>query len=516
MQRPQLWRPQLRHPRLQHPALRRARTVVAVLLVTLAGMWLGNAALGHVDAQVGPAQARFQASADLSGGVGVRVPPLGAIDLPSHQGPLRVSAEVRRLDAVAARQLVDDPALLTALPQQLTDDVQQALIRLVIVASLVAVAGAVLLGLLAFRSLHRALACGATAVGLIFVSAGVGAATLREDALEEPRYSGLLASAPSVIGSAEDIAGNFTRYGDQLSKLVGNVSRLYAAATTLPLLPESGTATKVLLVSDIHLNPAAWPVIRSTVQQYEIDIVVDAGDLTDHGSSLEDAFAAPISTLGVPYVFVRGNHDSTSTERAVAAQDGATVLQGAVVEVAGLRFLGSGDPRFTPDQSTRLPGEDENARVEAAADLLATTASDAAAAAEPVDIAVVHDPVGGRRLDGAVPLILSGHTHQREVSTLEGGSTLFVQGSTGGAGLRALEGEEPTEVDLSVLYIDSDTNRLRAYDDITLGGLGLATATVQRHVVDEPDTESAAVAPASPAPAGPVATSPSTAPGNGE
>lgn len=37
---------------------------------------------------------------------------------------------------------------------------------------------------------------------------------------------------------------------------------------------------------------------------------------------------------------------------------------------------------------------------------------------------------------------------------------------------------------LSVLYLDPETGMLRAWDDITLGGLGLTTATIERHQVD--------------------------------
>ena len=65
----------------------------------------------------------------------------------------------------------------------------------------------------------------------------------------------------------------------------------------------------------------------------------------------------------------------------------------------------------------------------------------------------------------------------------------MVQGSTGGAGLRALEGEEPTPVTLSVLYLDPETRELVAWDDITLGGLGLTSAEIQRHQADEGNGE---------------------------
>jgi hypothetical protein len=61
----------------------------------------------------------------------------------------------------------------------------------------------------------------------------------------------------------------------------------------------------------------------------------------------------------------------------------------------------------------------------------------------------------------------------------------MVQGSTGGAGLRGLEGEEPTPLAMSVLYFDRD-KRLQAYDDIRVGGTGEAQVNLERHLIDNP------------------------------
>jgi hypothetical protein len=96
---------------------------------------------------------------------------------------------------------------------------------------------------------------------------------------------------------------------------------------------------------------------------------------------------------------------------------------------------------------------------------------------------MVHDPKEAPPLDGEVPLILAGHTHNRAVSVLDGGTRLMVEGSTGGAGLRALQGEYPEPLTCTVLYFDADTGLLRAYDEITLGGLGQSEVTIQRTVV---------------------------------
>jgi hypothetical protein len=83
-------------------------------------------------------------------------------------------------------------------------------------------------------------------------------------------------------------------------------------------------------------------------------------------------------------------------------------------------------------------------------------------------------------LQGKVPLILDGHIHRREhQSTLK--TLTLTQGSSGGAGLRNLEGAEPLPLEMSVLYFDPETHGLLAVDDITLSGLGIESVQIQRH-----------------------------------
>jgi hypothetical protein len=60
-----------------------------------------------------------------------------------------------------------------------------------------------------------------------------------------------------------------------------------------------------------------------------------------------------------------------------------------------------------------------------------------------------------------------------------------VQGSTGGAGLRGLEGEKPTPLTMSVLYFDPQ-KQLQAYDDIQVGGTGESQVNLERHVIRDP------------------------------
>ena len=457
------------------------RRVLAVLVVGLIGAWLGLLAGGRTATPVGPVDTQMSARLAWGGDTVVRVGPLGSLTLDTHDGPIGVTVSVEALNVADARQLFENPAALEGLQSWIGDDVRAAIRSLVIRSIAAAAAGGVLLGLLVFhRQFRRITFVGATALTAVLGSVGVGGATWNPRAIAEPRYTGLLTSAPSVVGDAQNIVSSFSDYSHQLAKLVTNVSKLYDVTSTLPTYQPEPNTIRVLHVADIHLNPAAWEVIASIAEQFAVQVIVDSGDVSDHGSKVERRFLRPIHPLKLPYVWVRGNHDSADTQAAIAVMPNAVVLDyGQIKQVAGLRFIGTGDPRFTPDRSVEPAGADV---VAASGKWMAKRAQ--AAKARP-DLAVAHDPVMAEQTDGAVPLVLAGHGHQRQTRLLPLGTRLFEQGSTGGAGLRALQTEEPTPMQATVLYFDAGTKRLQAWDDITLGGLGLTSAQINRSLAPE-------------------------------
>jgi predicted phosphodiesterase len=292
-----------------------------------------------------------------------------------------------------------------------------------------------------------------------------------------------LSSAPSVVGNARSIVSDFDVYQQELARLVTNMTKLYDAASTLPAYNPDPTTLRVLHVSDIHLNPAAWQIIESIVTEYKIDVIIDTGDLMDHGTTAENGFTSAIPDLGAPYVFVRGNHDSLSSQQSVASRKGAHVVDnGESIQVKGLRIAGIGDPQFTPDRSVAAEGDPAE---RAAGQELAAAIRRQNTTGDQVDIAIAHNPVAAAEADGTAPLILSGHLHHRDISVLKQGSRMMIEGSTGGGGLRAVENSTPQKIMASVLYLDRDTKKLQAWDEITLGGLGLTTAEVSRHLPED-------------------------------
>jgi predicted phosphodiesterase len=470
------------------PAARVAR-LLAALVLGLVGGWLGVTVAGTVHHEVGPLNTSMRLQPTWGGGTTVVVPPLGELRLDTHVGVLGVRATLEGLDVDEARALVAAPERLADLKPEAVADIRWALTMAVLRAGIAATLGAALLGALAFRRVGATLVAGTTALATIGTSAGIAVVTANPASIAEPRYTGLLADAPTVVGTAESIVTDFSRYGDQLAQVVRNVSGLYAATSTLPLMPASDDTVRLLHVSDLHLAPQAWDTVRTVADQYDVDAIVDSGDITDHGSRPENRYVEEIRHLDVPYVWVRGNHDSMVTQRAMARLRNVVVLDGRPKRVAGLTFLGIGDPTFTPDKSETATPE----RVAAAAERLAGVAERHG----DVDVTVFHDPTPAAVLDGLAPVSLHGHLHYRKVTRGEGGTWFMVQGSTGGSGLRALEPELPAPILLSVVYVDRATGTLRGYDDIRVGGLGSTSAQIERHVVDpvEPGPETALVAP---------------------
>jgi predicted MPP superfamily phosphohydrolase len=487
--------------------VRLAGRITAVIAVGLIGGWIGLLAGGRAQTDIGPADVDFTLHASTSGGTVIDIPPLGTLRLDSHAGPVRIEARVTRLHPERARGLIEDPTTFNRLSDTIGGDIRHAFIVMAAKATGAALACAGLAGLLIFRNWRRALGAMAGAFNGLLVIGLLGSLTFNPESIAEPRFTGILASAPQVVGDAKTIVSRIGAYREQLARLVGNMSRLYDVTSTLPTYEPDPTTIRVLHVSDIHLNPVAWNVIRQVVNQFHIQVVIDTGDLTDHGTKAEDKFADSIGKLKVPYVFIRGNHDSTENEKAVRRQKNAIVLDDRIAAVGGLRIFGTPDPRFTPDKTTR--GDQVNAP-----EMLAygrTAAQKLQALGANPDIVLAHDPNEGLAFAGAAPLILSGHTHQRSTRLLSGGTRLFIQGSTGGAGLRGLEHEEPTPIEMSVLYFNQATHRLQGWDDIKLGGLGLTSAQIERTLEPQPDR------PISPPPAQtpsatPLTPSPSTSP----
>jgi predicted MPP superfamily phosphohydrolase len=444
-------------PRRRH----RARIVlvfVAAGIVGLIGAWLGMALLARTTVPMGP----FRVELDAGFGKGetsLGLPPFGALTADTHVSPLHLSATlhdvgVERLTEVVERRGID--GLVADVERDALDRVRTLAWRVLAVGAL----GGVVFALLVFRNRWRLVAAAFTAAVLGVAGCEVAMlATYRPAAFSEPTYSGSLALAPKLIGPVRDATDRIDDLRASLEQIVDGTVRAYTSLQTSPLGDE---AIRVLHISDIHASPLGMDFALEVARGFDVDFVLDTGDITSFATPVENLIVTRIPAFDVPYVFVRGSHDSLALQAEIARQPNAVVLDGRAQEVDGLRIYGLGHPAFTPARG--VPVDDEafealarSAGVEIAADLDAMD--------EPVDVVAVHDDRMAEQVAGRIPLVVSGHFHETTARVLNG--TLFLRiGTTGGSGAGIFRGLD-IPFTAEVLYFSRGENpKLIAYDVI--------------------------------------------------
>jgi len=513
---------------------------LGVFLVVVVGAAIGAALAPPTSTQVGPIQAEVSVVPSLSPGVTLLLPPAGQVSFATHVAPFAVQARIAEVDLEGARALINSPTALEALRTSAPDQLRTAALQAAGTTALCSLAGALVLSLIVYRRRWSRTAEVASALAVVLaVVGGVGALTFDPDKFAQPKFTGLLGQAPYVAGQASSLMRRLESYRSGLADIVSGITTLYATSDRLPVVPASDDVVTVLHVSDIHLNPLGFDLTQRLVKQFDIDMVVDTGDITTWGTEVESSVVSRIKDVGVPYVFVRGNHDSLRTQQAVAQNPNAIVLDGQVKVVKGLVIAGIGDPRFTPDATAPIdplptPSVPTKPAPRPSAPGTATTGGTAAGASpspsasprpdwaassdpevraggrledvvqawnarhpeQPVAVAAVHEPYAVLPLLGQVPVVLAGHFHSRSVRLDPSGTRIMIEGSTGGAGITSdtmhqVADGTPVPLDATLLYIARAGDRagqVVAYDQITVGGFGLASVTIERTVI-RPGTE---------------------------
>lgn len=262
-----------------------------------------------------------------------------------------------------------------------------------------------------------------------------------------------------------------------------------AAATERP-----SDSVVAVVVSDLHCNVGMARVIRAVAERAGADLVLNAGDTTVNGTAVEsycvNAFSQAVPD-GAELVVADGNHDSDETS-AQERRTGARVLDGEVIEVAGLRILGDSDPNATRVGVGTVPVGEESL-VDAGRRLAEVACADE----DGVDLLLVHNPnMGNATLDqGCAPAQVSGHQHRRTGPVAYRHGIRYVSSSTAGAALNQVTvGPLRGVAELTVLRFDPDTGAVTDYRLIRVHPDGSATVglalrwpdglTVQRQVSD--------------------------------
>lgn len=320
------------------------------------------------------------------------------------------------------------------------------------------------------RGLPRGRALVGGALVAAVTCAGVGVSTLRSytpERLEALHSTGLLEIAVHNRGLFGDVRTRTDQAAPYLRNLLALSSAVQAEYAPGKISDES--ALQVLLVSDIHAANQ-YTLMRTIVEEQGIDVVIDSGDLINFGHVAEARLAnlyQGIASLGVPYVFVRGNHDTTSPGD-TALLDRLAEVENVVllepkpgeyqqVSVGGLRIAGFNDPRtFGNPASEEMAERERKARdawVEALGD------------GQVPDLTVAHNPKSLEDAPGR--LLINGHMHVPEID----GNRIQVGTFTGAGNLRrftwSTDGEllgQPNAFDVLTFDSECQAKRLTRYE----------------------------------------------------
>jgi predicted phosphodiesterase len=452
----------------------------ALLLTLLAALAAAPLAIvwgisdAHVDDYLGPHRVNF--ASNFRGEIELNLGPIGNAYLESPVRPIGllitvggVGTAAGNLSSLFSEQTLIAYTSLYAEPREALSGIVERLAGDAVREGLKA--EAVLLLAFAIWRLHRQLVPPwivtritrrrAAAIYLTVVALVVGSILVPERP-KDPRYPVAVADA----GRFSSLTVDSVLLADVLDRGIKGIrllserqqravqSYIGSAAASLSgqldALPSPGSdETMILGFSDLHCNQAMTELLARLARVTQPSLIVSSGDDTVNGTAAERGCIRREAGIPheVPFLVATGNHDSDVTEAQMRSV-GMTVLDGQVVEAAGLNVLGDDDPEHNvPFSVERVKDRPESE--EEMAQRLSDVAQD-----KHTDVLLVHQPVAARVImntpNPPAPLVLWGHYHAqsgpRVIMHDDGSWTVGMQQGTAG-GVR-----EPTFTSFSTPF----------------------------------------------------------------
>lgn len=379
--------------------------------------------------------------------------PLGTVSAKTHLSPVKISLLLNNINLKSAEELLVQEIEQQKIIDNLLMELSQFLKGYVVKIIGLGIVGAMIAVFLHNPGNLKAWMVGGLA-GLFFSSTLVGSVYLTYDYSQfyQPQYYGALENAPWVLNTLQEGLTKFGQLGAKIQTVVQNVDTLYRRLDNSDLVGVDDNALRILHVSDIHNNPLAFQLIEKIVHNFEVDIIVDTGDMTDFGTPFEALLADRIESLEVPYLFVAGNHDSPQVIDTLKRLKNVINVSGEIINVQGFNFVGINDPASA---SNDLILADQTTMAEYARQLKKLIDS----AGVVPDLLLVHNPWLAKQFTGQIPLILYGHNHQYEIE-INQNTVLVDAGTTGAAGVRGFMTAQEIPYSLVLLNFQKQTAEL--------------------------------------------------------
>ncbi|RQD75416.1 MAG: metallophosphoesterase [Candidatus Syntrophonatronum acetioxidans] len=411
-------------------------------IAALLGMVLLISLFSSVSVPLSALELRWDLSLFSSGITEIIIPPFGTVRANTHFPPLKfqITLENINLDLMQDMiiQLAEEDFVLQ-LEKEIRSFLYYFFIRILLLGFVGGAAGIYLMG---EKKLGKIMGGGSAGLAVLLILILTASFTYNYQAFSTPEFEGVLTAAPWMVNLIEESFIKVDTLGKQMEKMAENISRVFGKMEEIEILGGEEGDLRVLHVSDIHNNPAGVKFINQVINTFEVDLVIDTGDITDFGTPLETELIAMVAEFEVPYVFIPGNHDSPEVVSRMREIDQVIVLEEGKINIFGLNIAGIADPSSYSREMAVASQEVLEEYANRLKEIVNT--------GEPVHIVAAHHFRLVQDFIGEIPLVLHGHTHSFQIRE-EGGSIIIDAGTSGAAGIRGLQVRQ--EVPYSVILL---------------------------------------------------------------
>jgi putative phosphoesterase len=395
------------------------------------------------------------------------LPPLGVLKATTHKAPVQINIVLQNINLDFIKSILDVAPNKRELILMFKNQINHTLYILAAKTVLLGLLGAAFGGIVLRLKNKEVVLCSVIGLLITILLLTSVFATYNMDAFNTPEYSGTLKAAPWIINLLNKGISQINELGQQLKNMSDNISTVFSKMDGIGPIDGNDEVIRVLHVSDIHNNPAAYDFMEQVVKNFKVDFIIDTGDITDYGTPLENMIIKNLAKLSVKYIYVSGNHDSQSVINMLKKAKNVAVLDGKMINIDGINVLGFSDPASKtgdiepPDEMKIM---EQNLKIHEWLDI---------SHSEP-DILAVHNPKITENIIGRVPVILNGHTHKLNLFQRDG-SIVINAGTTGAAGIRGFQTNSDIPYSAVLLYFKKPGNNqktgLMAADVIKISNL---------------------------------------------
>ncbi|MGB4149072.1 MAG: metallophosphoesterase, partial [Tepidanaerobacteraceae bacterium] len=219
------------------------------------------------------------------GSTTIHLPPIGVLKAYTHSSPITLKIVLQNVDIDVIKAIIDSIHDKNELISLIKEDALNAIKILAAKTLLLSISGTFFAAFVLRLKKRDFICCTIISIALVIIILSWTFLSYNVTAFDKPEYFGTLRAAPWLIDIWNKGISQINVLREQLKSMSEGISMVFSRMDSVASTEES--MVRVLHVSDIHNNPAAFDFMEQIVQNFNVDFIIDTGDITDYGTYLE-------------------------------------------------------------------------------------------------------------------------------------------------------------------------------------------------------------------------------------